>query len=148
MRSIFAKTALAGLALIGAVVATVGPAAAQPDVRLGVYIGGDAPQLVQSWDGDGYRRPPPPPPPWGGPPPPPPPWGGPPPPPPRRWDGPDPRYGGVCSPGDAIRQARRDGLRRPNIERVTPRRVIVGGTRYGEYDRVVLANRPGCPFAN
>ncbi|MBB4006250.1 hypothetical protein [Allorhizobium taibaishanense] len=143
MRNIFAKTALAGLALIGAAVATVGPAAAQSDVQVGVYIGDGSTQLVQAWDGDGYRRPPPPPP-WGGPPPPPP-WGGPPPP---RWDRPDPRYGAMCSPGDAIRQARRDGLRRPNIERVTPRRVIVGGLRYGEYDRVVLANRPGCPFAD
>lgn len=170
MSGIFAKAALIGLTAIGAVTAAIGPAAAQPDVSFSLFVGSDhgaagdddddigvnaPPAVVKVW-GDDYGRygaPPPPPPPywdrpnrWDGPRDAPPPrWDGPPPP---RWGGPPPpRFSGVCSPGDAMRQARRDGLRQPYIERVTPRSVIVGGRRYGGYDRIILINRPGCPYA-
>ncbi|MBB4955331.1 hypothetical protein H4S14_003367 [Agrobacterium vitis] len=163
MSGIFAKAVLIGLTAMGAVTAAIGPAAAQPDVSFSLFVGADhdsvddddddvvnaPPAVVKVW-GDDYGR-------YGAPPPPPPywdrpnRWDGPPP----RWDGPPPRWGGpppprfsgVCSPGDAMRQARRDGLRQPYIERVTPRSVIVGGRRYGGYDRIILINRPGCPYA-
>jgi hypothetical protein len=164
MSSIFAKAALIGLTAIGAVTATMSPAAAQPNVGFSLYVGSDRgavddgdddvamapPRIVRVW-GDDYGR-------YGAPPPPPPPywdrphhWDGPryaPPPPPPGWGGPpEGRFSGVCAPGDAMRQASRDGLRHPYIERVTPRSVIVVGRRYGDFDRVILMNRPGCPYA-
>lgn len=160
MSSILAKAALIGLTTIGAVTTAIGPAAAQSDVSFSLFVGQDhdaiddgdydqrrdaPPAVVKVW-GDDYGRydaPPPPPPPywrhgWDGGPPPPPRWGGPP---------PGPRFGGGCPPGEAIMRARQDGLWRPYIERVTPRVVVVGGRRDGGFDRVVLINRPGCPYA-
>lgn len=163
MSSILAKAALIGLTAIGAITATIGPAAAQSDVSFSLFVGADnapayddedddriaPPAIVKVW-GDDYGR-------YGAPPPPPPYWDRPhrwdgpryaPPPPPPRWGGPPPpRFSGVCSPGDAMRQARRDGLRQAYIERVTPRSVVVAGRRYGDFDRVILINRPGCPYA-
>jgi hypothetical protein len=166
MSSIFAKAALIGLTALGAVTATLGPAAAQPDVRFSLYVGQDhdgaddvddergpdaPPPIVKVWgDDEGrYGAPPPPPPPyWGRPHH----WDGPryapPPPPPPRWGGPPPRFSGMCAPGQAIMRARDEGLWRPYIERVTPRVVVVGGRRYGNFDRVVVLNRPGCPYAD
>jgi hypothetical protein len=162
MSSIFAKAVLIGVTAIGAVTVATGPAAAQSNVGFSLFIGQDngaaddddivmaPPHVVRVWgDDDRYGAPPPPPPPywdrphrWDGP------RYAPPPPPPPRWGRyPEPRFSGVCAPGDAIRQARRDGLRHPYIDRVTPRSVVVSGRRYGEFDRVILINRPGCPYA-
>jgi hypothetical protein len=50
-----------------------------------------------------------------------------------------------CSPREAQIAARDSGLRRPEVVRVTRRSVTVQGwTRYGP-DRIVFANRRGCP---
>lgn len=164
MSSILAKAALIGLTAIGAVTAAIGPAAAQSNVSFSLFVGQDhtvidddeddapsyhPPAIVKVWgDDDGRYDPPPPPPYWGRPHH----WDGPryapPPPPPPRWGGPPmPRFSGLCTPGQAIMRAREDGLWRPYIERVTPRVVVVSGRRYGSPDRVVLINRPGCPYA-
>lgn len=51
-----------------------------------------------------------------------------------------------CSPGDAREAARGEGLRRPEVVRVTSRSVTVEGmTRHGP-DRITFANRRGCPM--
>lgn len=51
-----------------------------------------------------------------------------------------------CSPGEARAAARDEGLRRPEVVRVTRRSVIVEGmTRRGP-DRITFANRRGCPI--
>lgn len=139
MLRMIAKLALVGLAGFGAVTAGLAPAKAG-ESGFGVYIGTDHPPVVRVWGDDDWRNGPPPPPRWrddrprdwrDGPPP--------------RWRDGGPRIEGFCSPREAIGKARYFGLRNPRIERVTPRRVVVGGWRYGEYDRVVFANRPGCP---
>lgn len=50
-----------------------------------------------------------------------------------------------CSPREAVMAARDSGLRRAEVVRVTDRSVTVRGwTRYGP-DRIVFANRRGCP---
>lgn len=54
--------------------------------------------------------------------------------------------GGVCEPADALRQAKRAGLRDAGVKNVSPDDVVVGGFRRGGYDEVVLINRSGCPF--
>lgn len=51
-----------------------------------------------------------------------------------------------CSPGEARAAARDEGLRRPEVVRVTSRSVTVEGmTRRGP-DRITFANRRGCPI--
>ncbi len=51
-----------------------------------------------------------------------------------------------CSPGEARAAARDEGLRRPEVVRVTTRSVTVEGmTRRGP-DRITFANRRGCPI--
>jgi hypothetical protein len=51
-----------------------------------------------------------------------------------------------CSPGEARAAARDEGLRRPEVVRVTSRSVTVEGmTRRGP-DRITFANRRGCPM--
>ncbi len=51
-----------------------------------------------------------------------------------------------CSPGEARAAARGEGLRQPQVIRVTSRSVTVEGmTRYG-LDRMTFANRRGCPI--
>ncbi|OCP04404.1 MULTISPECIES: hypothetical protein [unclassified Ensifer] len=51
-----------------------------------------------------------------------------------------------CSPRQAIRRAYRYGMRDPAIAAMTRNRVIVEGIgRRGEYTRLYLANRNGCP---
>lgn len=51
-----------------------------------------------------------------------------------------------CSPGEARAAARDEGLRRPEVVRVTSRSVTVEGmTRKGP-DRITFANRRGCPI--
>lgn len=53
----------------------------------------------------------------------------------------------VCEPEDAMLQARRAGLLYPQVHRVTSAWVEVWGQRYGRDDRLVFANRAGCPRA-
>jgi hypothetical protein len=51
-----------------------------------------------------------------------------------------------CSPGEARAAARDEGLRSPEVVRVTSRSVTVEGmTRRGP-DRITFANRRGCPL--
>lgn len=51
-----------------------------------------------------------------------------------------------CSPGEARAAARDEGLRRPEVVRVTSRSVTVEGmTRRGP-DRITFANGRGCPI--
>ena len=58
----------------------------------------------------------------------------------------DPYRGRICSPITAVQKARAMGLRRANIENVTPRRVVVEGFGRRGPDRVVFANVSGCPL--
>lgn len=51
-----------------------------------------------------------------------------------------------CSPGEARAAARDEGLRSPEVVRVTDRSITVEGmTRRGP-DRITFANRRGCPI--
>lgn len=61
----------------------------------------------------------------------------------RRPPPPPPGYG--CSEREALRRAWRMGLDRPEIVRVTPRRVIVEGEVGRRLQQVQFANVPGCP---
>ncbi|MDX3924988.1 MAG: hypothetical protein QHC90_04155 [Shinella sp.] len=58
----------------------------------------------------------------------------------RRWD----RRRG-CSEREARRAARDAGFRRPEVVRVTPRRVVVEGWTRRGFQRIVFANIRGCP---
>ncbi|MGO7726985.1 hypothetical protein ACC704_02695 [Rhizobium johnstonii] len=50
-----------------------------------------------------------------------------------------------CDPDDALDIARSEGLRRAQIVRMSPRSIVVHGmTRRGP-ERMVFANRRGCP---
>lgn len=50
-----------------------------------------------------------------------------------------------CFPGHAIQKARWEGIRRPQIDYVTPRKVVVSGwSSYGR-QRITFANVRGCP---
>jgi hypothetical protein len=50
-----------------------------------------------------------------------------------------------CDPDDALDIARSEGLRRAQIVRMSPRSIVVQGmTRRGP-ERMVFANRRGCP---
>ncbi|MCL6707086.1 hypothetical protein M8R20_08745 [Pseudomonas sp. R2.Fl] len=51
-----------------------------------------------------------------------------------------------CRPMMAVEKARWTGLRRAHVQRVTPNRVVVAGVRHHGFDRVVFANRRGCPL--
>jgi hypothetical protein len=63
----------------------------------------------------------------------------------RDYDRVDDRGRG-CSPGEARAAARDEGLRSPEVVRVTSRSVTVEGmTRRGP-DRITFANRRGCPL--
>lgn len=53
---------------------------------------------------------------------------------------------GGCFPGEAVEKARWNGLHRARVHDVTPRRVVVGGVRHGDFDRMVFANVRGCPI--
>lgn len=55
--------------------------------------------------------------------------------------------GGVCEPADALRQARRAGLRLAGVRDVSPNYVVVKGQRYGREYEIVLFNSSGCPYA-
>ncbi|MBX4932128.1 hypothetical protein [Rhizobium bangladeshense] len=62
-----------------------------------------------------------------------------------RYDGYDRRGPRRCDPDDALDIARSEGLRRAHIVRMSPRRIVVEGlTRRGP-ERMVFANRRGCP---
>jgi hypothetical protein len=51
-----------------------------------------------------------------------------------------------CRPMMAVEKARWSGLRRAHVQHVTPRRVVVAGFRHHGFDRMVFANRRGCPL--
>lgn len=69
------------------------------------------------------------------------------PPPPREFrDGPREFRDRGCDEREALRKAWRMGLDRPEIVRMTPRRIVVEGEgRRGRIIRVEFANAPGCP---
>lgn len=50
-----------------------------------------------------------------------------------------------CSPREAIYAARDAGFRRAEVVRVTDRSVTVRGWTRGGPDRIIFANRRGCP---
>ncbi|ARO23026.1 hypothetical protein CO659_21015 [Rhizobium sp. S9] len=63
----------------------------------------------------------------------------------RDYDRYDRRGPRRCDPDDALDIARSEGLRRARIVRMSPRSIVVEGmTRRGP-DRMVFANRRGCP---
>lgn len=51
-----------------------------------------------------------------------------------------------CSPGEARAAASDEGLRRPEVVRVTSRSVTVEGMTRSGPDRITFANRRGCPI--
>lgn len=51
-----------------------------------------------------------------------------------------------CRPMMAVEKARWTGLRRAHVERVSRNKVVVAGMRHHRFDRVVFANRHGCPL--
>lgn len=51
-----------------------------------------------------------------------------------------------CSSSEARAIARDEGLRNARVVETTPRRVVVSGRTRGGFDRIVFANRPGCPI--
>ena len=53
---------------------------------------------------------------------------------------------GGCSPREARAAARDEGLRRPEVVRVTDRSVTVEGFTPDGIDRIRFANRRGCPI--
>ncbi|PDS77613.1 hypothetical protein [Rhizobium sp. L43] len=62
-----------------------------------------------------------------------------------RYDGYDRRRPRGCDPQDALDIARGEGLRRAQIVRMSPRRIVVQGmTRRGP-EQMSFANRRGCP---
>ncbi|NKK78552.1 hypothetical protein [Rhizobium leguminosarum] len=62
-----------------------------------------------------------------------------------RYDRYDRRGPRGCDPDDALDIARSEGLRRAQIVRMSPRSIVVQGmTRRGP-ERLVFANRRGCP---
>ncbi|AIC26323.1 hypothetical protein IE4771_CH01172 [Rhizobium etli bv. mimosae str. IE4771] len=62
-----------------------------------------------------------------------------------RYDRYDRRRPRGCDPDDALDIARSEGLRRAQIVRMSPRSIVVQGmTRRGP-ERMVFANRRGCP---
>lgn len=127
MTSILAKLGIAALIALGALSATVSTAsAAGSDFGFGIYVGGPGYDRGPGADrGRHYRDD-------------------------RRhhrddrrpgWD--RPRFG--CSPELAVEKARRSGMHRARVDDVSPRRVVVAGRRYGNFDRMVFANERGCP---
>lgn len=52
---------------------------------------------------------------------------------------------GGCSERDARAAARDEGLRDPEVVRVTPRTVVVEGRTRRGLDRITFANERGCP---
>ncbi len=53
---------------------------------------------------------------------------------------------GGCSPEEARDAAREEGLRRPEVVRITERSITVEGFTRGGLDRIRFANRRGCPL--
>lgn len=62
-------------------------------------------------------------------------------PPPRGWD----RDRGGCDRGELMRAARAEGFRRIDSVQSDGRRIVVRGWNDGGPDRMVFANRRGCP---
>lgn len=70
---------------------------------------------------------------------------------PRHHHMPPPRYYRhvprvACTNGEALHRARRSGLHRAYIVRRTPSRIVIEGLRRGHPDRMVIADRRGCPI--
>ncbi|EJC79988.1 hypothetical protein Rleg4DRAFT_1594 [Rhizobium leguminosarum bv. trifolii WSM2297] len=62
-----------------------------------------------------------------------------------RYDRYDRRGPRGCDPGDALDIARGEGLHRAQVVRMSPRSIVVQGmTRRGP-ERMIFANRRGCP---
>ncbi|MBO9098969.1 hypothetical protein J5289_13725 [Rhizobium sp. B230/85] len=51
----------------------------------------------------------------------------------------------ICSPLMAVRKARAAGIRRAEIAKITPRRVVVVGRSHHGMERMVFANQSDCP---
>lgn len=58
---------------------------------------------------------------------------------------PPPPRGYGCSEREALRRVWRMGLERPEVVRVTPRRVVVEGEVGRRLQQLQFANVPGCP---
>ncbi|MGE6783678.1 hypothetical protein ACQKGL_14265 [Ensifer adhaerens] len=102
-------------ALVAAGTVSAMPATA-PAQGLDLYIGPD-----RDYDGGDFRRE-------------------------RRYDDEDYVRPRGCSTGQALRRAYRAGLRDPEIAAMSRNRIVVEGeTRRGQYARIYLANRSGCP---
>lgn len=69
---------------------------------------------------------------------------------PGRHHLPPPRYRPYrrifCTNGQALHRARRSGLHKAYIVRRTPSRIVLEGRRRGHHDRMVVADRRGCPI--
>ncbi|NLR97827.1 hypothetical protein HGP17_13495 [Rhizobium sp. P38BS-XIX] len=70
------------------------------------------------------------------------------PPPPRGWDRDRDRDRGGCGRGELMRAAREEGFRRIDSVQSDGRRIVVRGWNDGGPDRMVFANRRGCPALN
>lgn len=66
--------------------------------------------------------------------------------PPRGWD--RDRDRGGCDRGELMRAARAEGFRRIDSVQSDGRRIVVRGWNDGGPDRMVFANRRGCPSLN
>lgn len=52
----------------------------------------------------------------------------------------------ACSNREAVWRAERSGMRRAYVAGRGPNRIILEGKRGYRFDRMVVANRPGCPI--
>ena len=52
---------------------------------------------------------------------------------------------GRCAPWLAVEKARSYGLRHAHVARVTPRQVVVEGSRFQRHGRIAFANARNCP---
>lgn len=75
---------------------------------------------------------------------------------PPRWDRQDQDWGrprgdwdrGGCGRRELMRAAREEGFRRIDSVQMNGRRIVVRGWNDGGPDRMIFANRPGCPALN
>ncbi|GEO83860.1 MULTISPECIES: hypothetical protein [Alphaproteobacteria] len=119
MTGMLAKLGLAALVTFATAAGTASTAAAGSDFSLGIYVGG--PGYDRDYrDNFGPRN---------------------------GWRHEQRRHNRLegCSPRRAVQEARWSGLRRARVHNITPRRVVVSGIRYGQFDRMVFANVRGCP---
>ncbi|MEM7461494.1 MAG: hypothetical protein AAF362_02305 [Pseudomonadota bacterium] len=63
----------------------------------------------------------------------------------RGWHGPGYRHGRWCKPRKAVKKARRMGVHRAGVSRVSKRKILVTGYRHGYHVGVVFARKsPHC----